>query len=205
MAELYLHLNLALSRCPHCQVARPTLSQLTKAPTQNHAGRDKRIWGFYRCTNCGGVVTAWSTEGNQRVVDHFPKQAEVAEDIPERARGYLRQAIEAMHAPALAVMGAASSVDAMLKEKGYQDGTLNQRIDKAVKDHLLTEDMGQWAHKVRLDANAQRHADEAAPMPTQGDAQRTIEFARALAQFLFVLPARVKQGIENAQSGSESK
>ena len=39
----------------------------------------------------------------------------------------------------------ASAVDAMLKEKGHQDGTLNQRINKAVEDHLLTQEMGDWA------------------------------------------------------------
>jgi hypothetical protein len=38
----------------------------------------------------------------------------------------------------------ASAVDAMLKEKGYEEGTLNQRIDKAVEDHLLTKEMGTW-------------------------------------------------------------
>ena len=88
----------------------------------------------------------------------------------------------------------ASSVDAMLKEKGLKEGTLNSRIDEAAKKHLITQEMAAWAHEIRLDANDQRHADEAAPLPSEADADKVIEFAYALAQFLFVLPARIERG-----------
>jgi hypothetical protein len=54
--------------------------------------------------------------------------------------------------------------------------------------------MAAWAHEIRLDANDQRHADEEAPMPDAADAAKAIEFANALAQFLYVLPARVERG-----------
>jgi hypothetical protein len=88
----------------------------------------------------------------------------------------------------------ASSVDAMLKEKGLKGGSLYARIGEAATSHLITEEMKAWAHEVRLEANDQRHADEDASLPTQDDARRVIEFAQALAQFLFVLPAMVKTG-----------
>ena len=82
----------------------------------------------------------------------------------------------------------------MLKAKGYKDGNLHSLINKAVNNHLITTEMGEWAHEVRLDANDQRHADDSAPLPTEKDAKRVIDFARALAQFLFVLPAMVAKG-----------
>jgi len=88
----------------------------------------------------------------------------------------------------------ASAVDAMLKDKGYKEGTLNSRIDAAAKDHLITSEMAAWAHEIRLDANDQRHADENAGLPNDTDADKVIEFANALAQFLYVLPARVARG-----------
>jgi hypothetical protein len=71
---------------------------------------------------------------------------------------------------------------------------LYKRIDKAAAEHLITAKMAEWAHEVRLDANDQRHADEEAPLPEQSDAEKVIEFARALAQSLFVLPARIERG-----------
>ena len=57
--------------------------------------------------------------------------------------------------------------------------------------------MAHWAHEVRLDANDQRHADQAADLPTTEDAKRVIDFASAFAEFLFVLPSRVQRGIRN--------
>jgi hypothetical protein len=88
----------------------------------------------------------------------------------------------------------ASSVDAMLKEKGYKTGSLYARIEHAVKDHLITQEMAEWAHEVRLDANDERHADASSSLPGEPDALRAIEFAQALAEFLFVLPARIARG-----------
>jgi len=58
--------------------------------------------------------------------------------------------------------------------------------------------MARWAHEVRLDANEPRHADETTPLPTEDDARKCVDFALALAQFLFVLPAQVKRGLADA-------
>jgi hypothetical protein len=96
-------------------------------------------------------------------------------------------------------MLAASAVDAMLKLKGYIDGSLKSRIDKAAANHVITGDMALWAHAVRLDANDQRHSDESATLPTAEDASRCIDFASALAEILFVLPKRVARGIAKPQ------
>ncbi|HKU19311.1 MAG TPA: DUF4145 domain-containing protein, partial [Candidatus Saccharimonadales bacterium] len=86
------------------------------------------------------------------------------------------------------------AIDAMLKDKGFKDGSLNSRIDAAAKSHLITQEMAAWAHDIRLEANDQRHADETASLPSSADAAKVIEFANALAQFLYVLPARVEKG-----------
>ncbi len=94
----------------------------------------------------------------------------------------------------------------MLKEKGYKKWNLHERILAAAHDHLITEEMATWANEVRLDANAQRHADEAAPLPTEADAGTTVDFAMALAEFMFVLPARVKRGRKiNKEATSEER
>lgn len=124
----------------------------------------------------------------------WPAQQHVNEAVPVRARTFLEQAIASIHAPAGAVMLTGSAVDAMLKEKGLKEGSLYKRIDAASATHLITTEMAAWAHEIRLDANDQRHADEEAELPDEADASKAIEFATALAQFLFVLPARVARG-----------
>ncbi len=59
--------------------------------------------------------------------------------------------------------------------------------------------MARWAHDVRLDANDQRHADESGPLPEPADAKRAVDFVLELGQFMFVLPARVQRGINEAK------
>jgi hypothetical protein len=86
-----------------------------------------------------------------------------------------------------------TAVDAMHKERNYRDGSLYSRIRQAEHDHVLTANMADWAHDVRLDANDERHADEASNA-TPLEAVRCLEFADTLADLLFVRPARVKPG-----------
>ncbi|WP_252364930.1 DUF4145 domain-containing protein [Sphingobium yanoikuyae] len=90
----------------------------------------------------------------------------------------------------------------MLKEKGYKDGSVYQRIEKAVADHVLTADMGKWAHAVRLQANQPRHADLDAPHASKEEARQAVEFVKALGDFLFVLPARIASGTQAAEAAS---
>jgi len=141
-----------------------------------------------------------SAEHGGEVIEMWPASQTVADAVPNRARDFLTQAIASIHAPAGAVMLTASAVDAMLKDKGYKAGTLNARIDEAAKGHLITAEMAAWAHEIRLDANDQRHADEAGALPNEADAKKVIEFASALAQFLYILPAQVARGRKAKQS-----
>ena len=191
---------LPLDRCPHCGIAKPSLGNHWQGPTTDFSGNNARYWGVYVCNHCGGAVLAVSSHNTSQPAARFsvdsswPSLSEVSSDVPERAREYLRQAIASLHAPAGATMLTASAVDAMLKEKGYRDGSLYKRIDQATADHLITQEMAEWAHEIRLEANDQRHADEQAALPVVQEAERVIDFANALAQFMFVLPARVISG-----------
>ena len=191
--------QLALNRCPHCNVDKPTLAYCGQAETADYTVTRRRLWRFYNCKGCGGVVTAWSYTADGDVGEVFPSEISVDQAIPEKAREYLNQAINSLSSPSGAVMLAASAVDAMLKAKNLKEGTLYSRIDKATKDHLITNDMALWAHEVRLDANDERHSDENAAMPNTADGKRCVDFALALAQFMFVLPAKVQIGIAEAK------
>lgn len=94
------------------------------------------------------------------------------------------------------------AVDAMLKQLGYTEGNVYDRINKAVEDHKLTEGMGAWAHEVRLGSNRPRHSDANRPHVTSDEAKQSVEFAEALGFFLFVLTKRVERGTQAAKSAS---
>lgn len=200
--------QLELDRCPHCKVATPNLERFHGVMTGDSEGKRGREWAFYHCTRCGGIVTTARRGNSQGPVIYseiYPSDEHIHESIDDTAREYLQQCKDSLHAPSGAVMLAASAVDAMLKAKSYKDGSLYQRIKKAAADHIITGDMADWAHQVRLDANDQRHADESVQFPTMEDAQRSLDFALALAEILFVLPARVTRGLkESGFSSSDS-
>ena len=192
MPQLLGYLN--IDTCPHCYTDKPNLEKIFQFTSSTPEGSDKRDWGVYVCKRCGGACLAETLPSHSEIKKIYPEQSHVDYSVPDRPREYLSQAIRSKNAPAGAIMLAASAIDAMLKEKGYKDGDLYKRIKKAVDDHLITEEMGEWAHEVRLDANNQRHADGEAPLPTADEAEKAIEFASALGEFLFVLPSRVRRG-----------
>jgi hypothetical protein len=192
--------ELRLESCPHCRVDRPNMQCQATFQGGSINQPYPKMWVAFTCARCGGAVVTGGMRMGFTVTEIFPEVKSVSEEIPERAREYLLQAMQSLQSPAGAVILAASAVDAMLKNKGFEKGTLNDRINEAAKDHLITKEMAEWAHQVRLDANSQRHADNSQPLPTMFDAEKSIRFAEALGQFLFVLPALVKSGM-NAATG----
>jgi hypothetical protein len=193
-----LQSHLVLERCPHCRVANPNINLVQKFQTNAFDKSNLRYWGIYSCNRCGGVTTASSRMDSGIILEMFPSQIEIDISLPEKAKAFLHQAVDSLHAPSGVIMLAASSIDAMLKEKGYTSGKLYTRINNAAKDHLITSGMAEWAHEVRLDANDERHADEDAKLPDGKDAKKTVDFALALAEFLFILPSKVQSGIKEA-------
>lgn len=193
---------MGLGRCPHCAIASPNMERVW---TDGWNGRGETGWAAYRCASCGGVMTlvlTWNG-GVMEMERAFPEAKSAHEDIPEPARTFLQQAYETLHAPDASAVMAGSAVDGMLKAKGYEKGSLYDRIDLALKDNVLTQGMADWAHSVRLGSNRPRHADRDKPHVSPDEAKQSVEFAEALGSFLFVLTAKIAKGIEAAERASE--
>lgn len=186
-----------VQNCPHCGIASPLLQTVWQSEMQIPRSDNGRpsIWAAYRCTTCGQIVTAKGREGdgesNPMIVQIFPDIWEVSDLVPERVRNYLAQAHRTLSAPDASVVMSASSIDAVLKDNNLTEGSLYKRIDQAVKDGILTQKMADWAHRVRLDANNPRHADEQTPHMTSEDAKRAFDFANALTEYLYLLLSKM--------------
>jgi hypothetical protein len=190
---------LKIDRCPHCSVAKPTLEAESSFTTTADNKSNTRFWAFYACSTCGGVTTAWAYNDGDEVQAIFPTLMLVDPNLPIKIKTYLQQAIDTQHAPSGSLMLCASAVDAMLKEKGFIDGSLYKRIDEAAGANIITPDMAKWAHRVRLDANEQRHADTESDLPTTLDAQQGVEFTKTLAELMFTLPGKVDKGLKETE------
>ena len=188
---------LGITNCPHCGVAHPFLTRVWAS--EQHviratSGASSR-WAAFACTSCGSIVTAKGnpneTVSNPLVQDIFPPIWEAHPSLPERVASYLSQARATLANPDASVVMSASTIDAMLKHHKLTDGSLYKRIEEAVQAGVLTSTMAEWAHRVRLDANNPRHADDATPNLSVEDAHRAFEFADALSTYLFVLPSKM--------------
>ena len=196
-----------LKCCPHCGVANPEMTRLWRSdcivlPEESYGYN----WATYKCTSCYDLVLIRSLRGSQstlQVKDIYPEIQIVAEELPPRARRYLEQAVRSIHTPDGAAMLAGSAVDAMLKEKELTEGSVYDRIDKAVEQNILTRDMADWAHEVRLGSNRPRHSDDKDPHVSSEDAKRSIDFAKTLGHVLFVLPMLVKRGRREPQEATD--
>ncbi len=200
-----------VSRCPHCSKADPTLTRqwISEGGTRRADGGVPSKWAAYACNACGGVVTARGKPNEGLHVGHqpqieatFPAARTVSDQLPPVAQTFLRQAIDTLHAPDAAAVMAGSAVDAMLKHLGYVKGSLYDRIDKALEDQLLTAGMAEWAHSVRLGSNRPRHADADTPHVSPDEARRSVDFAEALGNFLFVLTAQINDAKQAASADS---
>jgi hypothetical protein len=79
----------------------------------------------------GSAVNGLKVEGTH------PSALAVADAVPGEAARYLKQALETKHAPDACVLMCAASIDAMLKEKGFKDGSLSKRLDEALAAQLI--------------------------------------------------------------------
>lgn len=210
---------LGLDRCPQCGIASPNISYQSYFTDPLDHSTERHAWFTYMCESCGDLVAAKGlvhvhTLASQPIaylanrqidaVQVIPGTKGVDAHLPDRPRAYLEQALASIHAPDGAVMLAGSAIDAMLKIKGLVEGSVFARIESAVKQGILTRDMSDWAHAVRLEANKPRHADLDDPHASKDEALQVVEFAKALGDFLFVFPARVADGLraaKNAENG----
>jgi hypothetical protein len=117
------------------------------------------------------------------IAEVIPRPRAAHVDIPEPARTFLEQAFKTLRAPDAAAMVSGSAVDAMLKELGYKNGSVYERINQAVEDHKLTQRMGDWAHEVRLGSNRPRHADSEKPHVTDSEAKQSVDLQKRSATF----------------------
>ena len=88
--------TLDLPRCPHCGVDTPHLQFHQPYQLGDYKG-GTRYWCSYSCRRCAGLVIAEGTNWDQDVLRVFPNSSmEVSDDIPDRARTYLVQAMDSI-------------------------------------------------------------------------------------------------------------
>jgi len=195
-----------MERCAHCKVASPAWQLLWNSYTQMPSlGDDGRFFQLKVCTTCKWAIVDTfimvakdrNTSEPKLLMSH-PSPIIFESELPDQAHNFLKQAIDSLHAPDGAAMLAASAIDSMLKDKGYEDGSLHSRIEKATEEGALIAELADWAHEIRLGANSIRHADKEGDPTKPEEAEQAVEFAKTLGELWYGLPAKInrKRGVE---------
>jgi hypothetical protein len=194
-----------LERCPHCGVSTPLVS-IVGEPVLHYTDGSLGQWYYTgQCSKCKNITLFYGYSSTNKIIANskvliqitvekmYPGLELIPNNMPQRAARFYKQAAESMHAPDGAIMLAASAIDAMLKDKGFSAGSLYSRIEMATEQHVLTHQMKEWAHEIRLSANEPRHADENFEGASKTDAEQTLQFAKALGEYLYDLPSRIEK------------
>lgn len=188
-----------IERCPHCSVASPAWDRIFSGNQDKSGPRiGHYAYALHLCRTCKRPVLQlfhYRGTGNgirQQLIAAFPENRAVDASLPEAAGRFLQQAVDTLHAPDGSMMLSASAIDAMLKDKGYKSGTLHKRIEQATDDGQLIAELADWAHGIRLDANAVRHADDEFEETSPEAAKQAVEFAKTLGELWYGLPAKIR-------------
>ena len=203
---------LFLYECPHCNRKDPSLQRhgefILTSGANKYATRESNWWGVFICRSCGGVILAKSEANNRhRLINDgdpqcaFPSTFMMPEGIPQNIEEYIEEACCSL--PKSRVVMAASALDAILNDKGYTadhvannfncKGDLYNRIKEAANAGIITQDMADWAHTIRLLANGQRHISaKHYTNVTVDEADEVFEYLMTIVQILFTIPNKVK-------------
>ncbi|MFZ5963299.1 DUF4145 domain-containing protein [Thalassococcus sp. BH17M4-6] len=192
-----------IDECPRCGIKNPLITLRTDPQTTwtAHSSGRKLLWAWYACESCAGPLSVQARQERPRASSwHLliePPPWVPFDSLPEEAKRYLKQARQTLSSPDASILMSSSAIDAMLKARGLSEGTLFQRIEAAVIDGLITKEMSEWGHKVRLDANSIRHADTKDLPPTTEDANMVFTFADRLGEILFHIPSLVPKNLSS--------
>ena len=128
------------------------------------------------------------------LVDFYPRPEtpEIPEHLPENVHTYYLEAVNSVKsAPTAAGMMFRKTLDTGLKkiDPGAK-GNLLARIKSAADGGKITQDMADWADRIRLDDNDAAHEED--PFTPQ-QAEELHLFTRLVMMYLFSLPGMLEE------------
>ncbi|MFH0771236.1 MAG: DUF4145 domain-containing protein [Candidatus Omnitrophota bacterium] len=155
----------------------------------------------YRCCVCGWPIFVSTRDRAMSVIDIYPINIPTASsDIPEKIRNIFLEAlcdfgIKSWNSTATMCR---RTVQELAMEKGATGDTLFAQIDDLASRQIITQDLKDWAHEIRILGKEGAHAD----VPTdvgEEEAKFAIDFTEDLLNFVYVLKARLQKRRQERQ------
>ncbi|GAA4253452.1 DUF4145 domain-containing protein [Azospirillum formosense] len=194
--------------CPHCRTSK---SGFNPKHHVNFRGDASKPLTFYTCGSCGKPLVVlykatghnWDPKicpGDPRnhdfiINETWPKQIDLVAPkfTPENIAKFYLQGLDNLERQHFDAAGAMfrKTLDCATKLINPElKSDLNKRIKLLSENGLITKDMGEWAHQIRLGGNEAVHEDE----PFSGkDAEDLEAFTKLFLMYAFTLPGMMKE------------
>ena len=191
----------------------------TSVAERQHTTHSEIFTVFYICPNCENGIVALIrilvgttphnypsgiiNSGRYQIFDTFPKGKPLAaapDHLPENIKGLFLQAADNLkrgHFHSSTMMCRRILDIAIRTIAPAVTGTLYERIERLASQNLITNDIKDWAHEVRLIGNDAAHGDD---LINKIDAHDIFYFTELFLQYVFTLP-----GLLNVRKNAKQK
>lgn len=186
---------MAALTCPYCEAKANFTARHVWEQTLPSGGALR--YGVWVCDNCRQpIVGVMGSSGEPREY-HPTHVAEPAlSDVPEDVAADAREAHRCLSVQAFraAVVMARRAMQSAAYEKGAPEGSLVEQIDWLEEHRLVTPQMKEVAHAIRLAGNLGAHPDKDGLRDVaEPEAEAVIGFLADFLKLMYEIPARLER------------
>lgn len=190
--------------CPYCDVHSST-------STRTGTTQEGTAFEIVQCDTCKKLILFIQTWNGTKFVttDQYPKRTpKLHQSIPKEVGDDYVEAATCFDAKANKASAAMCrrALQTSVLEKGVTKGRLVDQIDELYKSQIITKDIKEWAHEIRLTGNLGAHPDEDGLADiTQKDAEELLKFIEEYLNYVYIMPFKVaeKRARKNLQKTAQ--
>ena len=146
-------------------------------------------------------------KGEDTIAKYPMRIPKLHESIPEMVGNDYVEAIKCFDIGAnkASVVMCRRAIQSSVIEKDANKGRLVDQIDELYDSQIITKDIKDWAHEIRVTGNIGAHPDEdGLQNVTKEDAEELIKFMEEYLNYVYIMPAKVAKKRAKKKAKSES-
>jgi hypothetical protein len=176
--------------CPNCKKHTYIIQRASYLwPKNNNV-----VYEIAECNSCDFFVLVERCKGNIQKIYPNPLPKSLHKKTPEFLKGDLEEANVCFSVGAFRATGvlARRALQLCCIDKGAPDKKLQEQIDWLLEKQIITKDLKEWAHEVRLTGNDAAHPPKDPSKNiaiTQDDAEDILILLEKFIDILYIAPA----------------